>query len=419
MAGMGNYRWVICGLLFVATTILYIDRQIIALLKGTLDQQLHWTNAQYGLVSGVFQATYGLGLLGYGWFIDRVGVKVGYAVTIAGWSLAAMGHSLVNSANGFIAARGALGFAESGNFPSAIKAVAQWFPKKERAFATSIFNSGANVGPLLAPAIIPWIAEKWGWRSTFILIGCLGILWQAAWWALFDTPERQRRVGAAELEYIRSDSAEQAGEKVRWSVLLEYRQTWAFVVAKFLTDPVWWFFLFWLPDYFYKSRGLDIKHSWFYIAAIYGIVTVLSNFGGWVTGFLVKQGWSVTRARKTGMIGFAVCVLPICLTTISGNWTAVILIGIAAAAHQAWSANLFTTVSDIFPKKAVASVVGIGGMAGALGGALFPIFAGYLLDRISARTGYTILFGLCSCAYLIAFLLNHLLAPKFETITLK
>ena len=373
----GHYRWVICALLFAATTILYIDRQILALVKGTLDRELHWTNEQYGDVMAAFQAAYGLGLLGYGWFVDRFGVKIGYALTMAGWSLAAMGHALVRSARGFMVARGALGLAESGNFPSAIKATAQWFPKKERALATAIFNSGANVGPVVAPAVIPPIAEAWGWRSTFLIVGALGFFWQGAWWLFYDLPERQKRLSAGERAYIESDAEEQ-GERVPWRTVLKHRETWAFAAAKFLTDPVWWFFLFWLPDYFKASRHLDIKQSWIYLVCIYGIVTVLSIYGGWLTGFLVRRGWTVTRARKTGLLLFAVCVTPIYFATQAGAWGAVLLIGLAAAAHQAWSANLFTTVSDVFPKKAVASVVGIGGLAGSMGGICFPHFTGAL-----------------------------------------
>ncbi len=419
----GRYRWIICALLFFATTILYIDRQILSLLKGTLDEQFHWTNEQFGDVTAAFQASYGIGLLGYGWFVDRFGVKIGYALTMAGWSLAAAGHSLIFSVRGFIVARGALGLAESGNFPSAIKAVAQWFPKKERALATAIFNSGANVGPVLAPATIPFIAAAWGWRSTFIIVAAMGILWQAGWWFFFDTPQRQKRLGRRELDYIESDADEKAGGgRMSWGLLLKHRQTWAFVVAKLLTDPVWWFFLFWLLDYFKKSRGLDIKQSWVYLVAIYGIVTLLSIYGGWVTGFLVRSGWSVTRARKTGLFFFALCVTPICLATRASLWGAVGLIGLAAAAHQAWSANLFTTVSDIFPKKAVASVVGIGGLAGSIGGIYFPHFTGRLLDHYEKlgqpTQGYSILFGICASAYLAAFVINHLLAPRFAPIRL-
>jgi ACS family hexuronate transporter-like MFS transporter len=420
----GRYRWIICALLFVATTILYVDRQILSLLKGTLDQEFHWTNEQFGDVTAAFQASYGIGLLGYGWFVDRWGVKIGYALTMAGWSLAAMGHSLVFSVRGFIVARGALGLAESGNFPSAIKAVALWFPKKERALATAIFNSGANVGPVLAPATIPFMAAAAGWRSTFIIVGAMGILWQAGWWFFYETPQRQRRLGARELAYIQSDADDPTGGgRVSWPRLLNHRQTWAFVFAKLLTDPVWWFFLFWLPDYFKKSRGLDIQQSWVYLVSIYGIVTILSVFGGWVTGMLVRSGWTVTRARKTGLFFFALCVTPICLATRASLWGAVALIGLAASAHQAWSANLFTTVSDIFPKKAIASVVGIGGLAGSIGGIYFPHFTGRLLDHFEKLNrpteGYSILFGICACAYLAAFGLNHLLAPHFTPIQLE
>ena len=419
----GRYRWFICALMFVATTILYIDRQILSLLKGTLDQQFRWTNQQFGDVTAAFQVSYGIGLLGYGWFVDRFGVKIGYAITMAGSSLAAMGHSLVYSVPGFIAARGALGLAESGNFPSAIKAVAQWFPQKERALATAIFNSGANVGPVLAPATIPFIAAAWGWRSTFIILGAIGIFWQAAWGFFYETPQRQKRLGSRELAYIQSDADEKPdGGGMSWLLLLKHRQTWAFVIAKFLTDPVWWFFLFWLPDYFKMSRGLDIKQSWVYLVSIYGLVTLLSIFGGWVTGFLVRSGWSVTRARKTGMFFFALCVTPICLATRASVWGAVALIGLAAAGHQAWSANLFTTVSDIFPKKAVASIVGIGGLAGSIGGIYFPHFTGQLLDHFEKLNrpteGYSILFAICAGAYLVAFILNHLLAPRFAPIRL-
>jgi ACS family hexuronate transporter-like MFS transporter len=409
--------------MFAATTILYMDRQILSLLKGTLDEQFHWTNAQFGDATGAFQATYGIGLLGYGWFVDRFGVKIGYALTMAGSSLAAIGHSMVYSVRGFIVARAGLGVAEAGNFPSAVKAVALWFPRKERALAAAIFNSGANVGPVLAPATIPFIAAAWGWRSTFIILAAAGILWQAGWWFFYDSPQRQKRLSARELDFIQSDADEkQDGERVAWLPLLKHRQTWAYFVAKLLTDPVWWFFLFWLPDYFKKSRGLDIKDSWVYLVSIYGMVTVLSIFGGWVTGFLVKQGWSVTRARKTGLFFFALCVMPICMATRASIWGAVALIGLAASAHQAWSANLYTTVSDIFPKKAVASIIGIGGLAGSMGGMYFPHFTGQLLDHFEKlgrpTEGYSILFAVCSCAYVLAFALNHLLAPRFTPIRL-
>jgi MFS transporter, ACS family, aldohexuronate transporter len=421
---VGNYRWVICALLFFATTINYMDRQILALLKEILDRKIGWSNEEFGLVNSMFQLAYGVGLLGFGWFVDRFGTKLGYAVSIFLWSVAAASHALVGSVTGFLAARTALGLGESGNFPSAIKAVALWFPKRERAFATSIFNAGTNVGALLAPAIIPWMAFAWGWQSAFLAAGLAGFLWLFFWVPFYQVPEKSQRVRPVELAFIHSDQEEEAEQaKTPWLSLLGYRQTWSFIVAKFLTDPVWWFFLIWLPDYFYKTRGLDIRKSWIHIVTIYGIVTVLSVFGGWITGYLTQRGWTVTRARKTGMFIFALCVLPILFVTKVGDWSAVLLIGLAASAHQAWSANLFTTASDMFPKRAVASVVGIGGMAGSAGGFIFPYVTGRLLDHYEklhqATTGYAILFGICACMYLLAFGLNHLFAPRFEPIRLE
>lgn len=419
----GRYRWVVCALLFFATTINYVDRQILSLLKPILDHDLGWTNEQFGYVNSAFQGAYALGLLGFGWFIDRYGTKIGYGVSIVAWSIAAMGHALVFSISGFLAARVALGLGEGGNFPSAIKAVALWFPKRERALATSIFNSGANVGAIVAPAIVPWIAYTWGWHYAFIAAGVAGFVWLALWLPFYNVPEKVRGLKTAELELIRSDRDEPAAERIPWLKLLAYPQTWSFMVAKFMTDPVWWFFLIWLPDYFKKTRGLDIKNSWVHLVSIYAVVTVLSIIGGWVTGHLANAGWTVTRARKTGMFIFALCALPIVAVTQVGDWTAVLLIGLAGAAHQAWSANLYTTVSDMFPKNAIASVIGIGGMVGSLGGMMFPILTGQLLDRFTAAGnvtgGYAILFGICACAYLVTFALHHLLAPRFEPLKLK
>jgi ACS family hexuronate transporter-like MFS transporter len=420
----GNYRWIVCALLFFATTINYVDRQILSLLKPILDDQLKWTNEQFGQVNAAFQAAYAVGLLLFGALIDRVGTKIGYAVSIAAWSLAAMGHALVGSIGGFFVARLALGLGEGGNFPSAIKSVALWFPKKERAFATALFNSGANVGAIVAPAIIPWLAFTWGWRSAFVAAGLAGFLWLILWLLLYNVPERIRGLRPTELAHIRSDADERIvsgpGSGVGWGRILRYRQAWGFIVAKFMTDPVWWFFLIWLPDYFKKTRGLDIKKSWVHLVTIYTIVTVLSILGSWLTGSLTRRGWGVSRARKTGMFISACFVLPILLVTRAGDWGAVVLIGVAGAAHQAWSANLFTSASDMFPKRALASVVGLGGMAGSLGGILFPLYTGKLLDRFQAAgnitAGYTVLFMICGSAYLIAFAINHLLARKFDPI---
>jgi ACS family hexuronate transporter-like MFS transporter len=415
---IGRYRWLICGLLFLATTINYIDRQVLALIKGTLDTELGWTNAQYGLANSAFQFAYAISLFGFGWFIDRFGVKVGYAVSIAAWSVAAAAHALVGSARGFMMARVGLGLGEGGNFPSSIKAVAHWFPRRERAFATSLFNSGSNVGAIVAPAIVPPIAAAWGWHAAFVIMGIVGMLWLVLWLPFYDDPEKSKRLSRDELAFIRSDPPDASGERrLGWGVLLGYRQAWSFIIAKLMTDPVWWFFLTWLPDYFKKKWALDIKKSWVHLVTIYAIITVLSIVGGWLTGYLKGRGWSVTRARKTGMFIFACCVLPIFFVTSVGPWTAVVLLGVAGAAHQAWSANLFTTTSDMFPKRAVASLVGVGGMAGSFGGIAFPLLAGSLLDRMGT-SGYAVLFAICGSAYLVAFALNHLLAPRFEPINL-
>lgn len=421
---VGNYRWTVCAMLFLATTINYIDRQILSLIKPILDEELGWTNEQFGLVNSFFQGTYGFGLLFFGWFVDRYGAKIGYTVSIVGWSLAAMGHSFVSSIQGFMVARSFLGVTEGGNFPSALKATALWFPKRERAFATAVFNAGTNAGPILAPAIVPWIAYSYGWQSTFIIAGVIGFLWLFLWIPFYNSPEKSKKLSKEEFDFIKSDKDEiETSHKVSWARLLRYRQTWAYIIAKFLTDPVWWFFLIWLPDFFKKTRGLDIKESWMHLVTIYTIVTILSIFGGWITGYLTKQGWTVTRARKTGLFIFALCVVPILFVASSGDWVAVLLIGLAGSAHQAWSANMYTTVSDMFPKYAVASVIGIGGMAGATGGMLFPIFTGRLLDSFTAAGdvsgGYHVLFLICASAYITTFFLHHLLAPKFEQFELR
>ncbi len=422
----GRRRWFICFLLFLATTVNYLDRQILSLLKPILDNELHWSNAEFGEVNAAFQASYAVGLLLFGGFVDRFGTKIGYAVSIAAWSLAALAHAFAGSVGGFFRARVALGLGEGGNFPSAIKAVALWFPKKERALATALFNSGANVGAIVAPAVVPLLALSFGWQSAFVAAGLVGFLWLGLWMVVYEVPEKSR-LSPDEAALIQSDvdaSAPQVQQpKMPWLTILRYRQAWSFVIGKFLTDPVWWFFLIWLPDYFKKTRGLDLKSSWVHLVSIYAIVTVLSIIGGWFAGYLTRRGFSVSRARKTAMFTFAVLVLPILAVTEVGDWGAVLLIGLAGAAHQAWSANLFTTVSDMFPNNAVASVVGIGGMAGSVGGILFPIVAGKVLDRFTAAndvtSGYAFLFGFCGVAYLLAFATSHLLAPKFVPIEMR
>jgi ACS family hexuronate transporter-like MFS transporter len=330
----------------------------------------------------------------------------------------------VSSVFGFGVARVALGLGEGGNFPSSIKAVALWFPKRERAFATALFNSGANVGAIIAPAVVPFMALAWGWRAPFVVMGLAGFLWLLLWLPLYNEPTQVKQLTPEELEHIRSEAESAAAQRNRmsWGEIMRYRQAWSFIVAKFITDPVWWFFLIWLPAYFKNTRGLDIKTSWVHLVSIYVVITVLGVAGGWLVGYLVRKGIGASRARKIAMFTFACTVIPIFFVTRTSAWGAVLLIGIAGASHQAWSANLFTTVSDMFPKNAVAALVGIGGTAGSIGGIIFPFVAGVLLDHFQAAgnitAGYTILFGICGSAYLLAFAANHLLAPRFEPVKL-
>ena len=415
----GNVRWIVVILLFFATTINYVDRQILSLIKPILDKELGWSNTDFGLVNSAFQGAYGLSLLFFGWFVDRFGAKIGYAVSIAFWSVAAMAHSFAGTATGFFLARAALGLGEGGNFPAAIKSVALWFPRSERAFATSIFNAGTNAGAIIAPAVVPVIALTWGWQWAFIGAGVLGLIWLLFWMPWFDVPHK-KSLSAEEVSYIHSDREDESKEPpVQWINLLSFRQTWAFILPKFFTDPVWWFFLIWLPDFFNK-RGLEIKTSWVHLVSIYTIVTILSISGGWLTGYFIGKGWTVNRARKTGMLIFAFCAVPILFVTSVGNWIVVLLIGLAGAAHQAWSANLYTTVSDMFPKSAVASVIGIGGMAGAIGGMLFPPFVGKILDQTTAsgggESGYGIIFAICAFAYLFSWVIMYVLTPDMKKI---
>jgi len=416
----GNIRWTVVVLLFFATTVNYIDRQILSLIKPILDEELGWTNTEFGLVNSAFQGAYGLSLLFFGWFVDRFGPKIGYAVSITFWSLAAMLHAVAGSLSGFAFARTALGLGEGGNFPAAIKSVTLWFPKSERAFATSIFNAGTNAGAIIAPAIVPAIALTWGWQWAFIGAGLMGLIWLLFWLPWFESPEK-KRLSSQELNHIKSGQEDTELNKVTlpWTGLLKYRQTWAFIVPKFLTDPVWWFFLIWLPDFFNK-RGLEIKSSWVHLVSIYTIVTILSIAGGWLTGYFMKKGWSVNKARKTGMLIFATCAVPILFVTSLSNWEVVLLIGLAGAAHQAWSANLYTTVSDMFPGTAVASVIGIGGMAGAIGGMLFPPFVGYIIDQYTtagnADPAYSIIFTICAFAYLLSWGIMYVLTPDMRKV---
>ena len=422
---IGRYRWTIVGLLFAATTINYIDRQVIGLLKPTLTTVFGWDNTTFGEINGLFQFFYAFGLLGFGWLIDRVGTKIGYTISIIIWSVFAMAHALARATFGFTIARAGLGLGESGNFPAAIKSVAEWFPKKERALATGIFNSGANIGAVVAPIMVPLILASFGWQMAFIITGSLGFIWLIFWWFIYEIPSRKKRLSRAEFDYIHSDDepVTNAGTKVPWGKLLGVRQTWAFIFGKFLTDPIWWFFLFWLPDYFSKTFHLNVMKPGWPLVIIYSCTTIGSIGGGYLSGALIKKGWPIYKARKTVMFVFAICVMPIFTVQYFHNmWVVVALISLAAAAHQAWSANIFTTASDMFPKKAVSSIIGIGGMAGSIGGIIFQPLVGGILDyftRIkSATLGYNFIFMICGVAYLVAWLVMHFFAPKMTRVQL-
>lgn len=423
---IGSYRWVVVALLFFATTINYIDRQVIGLLKPTLTAEFGWDNTTFGYINGFFQLFYALGLLAFGRIIDKIGTKIGYTVSIIVWSVAAMGHALVKSTMGFVVARSGLGLGESGNFPAAIKAVAEWFPKKERAFATGIFNSGANIGAVVAPIMVPWILGAYGWKEAFLITGALGFIWLIFWLVIYEIPSRKKGLSQKEFAYIHSDDEEVADTKAKpipWLQLLNIRQTWAFFMGKFLTDPIWWFFLFWLPGYFSDTYKLDLTKPGWPLVIVYSATTVGSIGGGYLSSFLIKSGWTVQRARKMSMLFFAFCVVPIMtIRYFNSEWAIIGLISLAAAAHQAWSANIFTTASDMFPKRAVSSVVGIGGMAGSIGGVLFQPLVGMILDyfeKLGDKTvGYNIIFLICGFAYLLAWLVMHFLIGKRTTVVL-
>ena len=409
---VGSYRWTICALLFFATTINYIDRAVLGILAPVLQKSIGWSEVDYGYIIAAFTTAYAIGLLFVGRFIDKVGTKRGYSASMIVWSLAAMAHAFAGSAFGFGIARFSLGLGESGNFPAAIKATAEWFPKKERALATGLFNSGPNVGTIIALVIVPWITITWGWREAFIFTGLLGFIVLVFWLIFYDIPEKQKRVSNEEIAYIQSDPSDLPAEKIPWIKLLKYRQTWAFVAGKFLTDPVWWFYLYWLPKFLNDRYNLDLAHLGFPLIVIYMMVTVGSIGGGWLSGAFIKRGWSIDGGRKIVMLISALLVVPIVFASSVPEWWAVLLIGLAAASHQSWSANLFTTVSDMFPKKAVGSIVGIGGFAGAIGGSLIAALAGFILQLTGS---YLILFIICGSAYLVALLIFHVLVPRIES----
>jgi ACS family hexuronate transporter-like MFS transporter len=408
---VGYFRWVICALLLFGVTKNYIDRQLLGVLKTTLQHDFHWNDIQYGHLVSYFQIAYAAGMLVMGRLIDRLGTRVGYALAMTFWSIASMAHAAAGSFASFAVARGALGFGEAGVFPASIKCVAEWFPKKERALATGIFNAGTNAGAIITPFVVPTIVRYWGWRSAFLLTGAIGFVWLIFWFWLYRKPEEHPRVSKSELDYIRCDPVE-AGGKIKWSALLPHRQTWTFVVGKFLTDPIWWFYLFWIPDFLQRQHGLVLGNIGLPIATIYIISDVGSIGGGWLSSRLIRRGSSVNAARKITMLICALCVTPIIFAyRIENLWAAVFLIGLAAAAHQGFSANLYTLTSDMFPARAVGSVVGIGGMAGAVGGMLIAEVVGHTLQWTGS---YMIPFVMAGSAYLIALFLIHLLAPKLQ-----
>jgi ACS family hexuronate transporter-like MFS transporter len=416
IASQKRVRYGILALLFFGTTINYIDRQVIGLLKPTLEKEFNWTETDYSNIVMAFSAAYAIGLMGFGRWIDKIGTKLGYSVSVFFWSIAAVAHAFAKSTFGFGLARVGLGVAEAGNFPAAIKSVAEWFPKKERALATGIFNSGANVGAVVAPIMVPAILGAYGWQEAFVITGAVGFIWLLFWWKFYETPARHKKISKEEFDYIHSDNEVVSATEVpvKWTALFKIKQTWAFIFGKLLTDPVWWFFLFWLPSYFSETFNLDLKKPSLPLVIVYTATTIGSIGGGFLSSYLIKKGWNVQRARKTTMFIIALCVLPIMLAQFTKNiWVAVGLISLAAAAHQAWSANIFTTVSDYFPKKDISSVVGIGGMAGSVGGILFPLAIGMILDHYkllgNITAGYNIIFIMCGSAYLLAWIVMHFL----------
>lgn len=428
---IGGYRWTICALVFFATTVNYLDRVVISLLKSDLSAEFNWNDGHYANLEIAFKLTYAIGMLFAGRIIDKLGTKIGYFLATLLWSIAAIAHALVKGTTGFYFVRAALGLTESGNFPAAIKTVAEWFPKKERALATGIFNSGANIGAIIAPLTVPFIAANWGWEWAFIITGSFGFVWIILWFLIYEVPAKHKKLSKEEYLYIESDkedlptiNGEPTVNKISWFKLLQFKQTWAFVLGKFLTDPIWWFYLFWLPDFLQSEYRLTTIEVSVPVAVVYILSTFGSVGGGWLPLNFIRKGWPVFKARKTSMLIYAFLVMPIVFAQLAGEksiWLVVLIIGLATAAHQAWSANIFTTVSDMFPKSAVGSVTGIGGMFGALGGIALTLlvqknlFVYYrAIDQI--EIAYYIMFVICGAAYLTAWLIMHLLVPRMESI---
>ena len=423
-----NYRWIIVALLFFATTINYIDRQIIGLLKPVLEVEFSWSESDFAHIVMAFTAAYAIGLLVMGRLIDKIGTRLGYILIISLWSVAGMMHAMARNAFQFALARFGLGLGEAGNFPAGVKAISEWFPKKERGLATGIFNSGPSVGVVLALLIVPWILSHYRWQEVFWITGAFGFIWLIFWMIFFDIPSRQKRLSSEELEIIhegRDDDTKEAEIKarVKWHKLFAFPQTWALITGKGLIDPIFWFFLFWLPSYFASTYELDLKKPSLELIIIYAATTIGSILGGYFSSLLIKKGWLVMKARKTALFIFAVIELSIILAQYtSAAWMAVAIISLAVAVHQAWATNIFTMASDMFPSEAVGSVTGIAGMAGAVGGILFPLLVGFLLDSYKTAgnitAGYNILFTICGLTYLTAWIIIHLLTRKHAVVSL-
>lgn len=414
-----NIRWWMLSLIFLATTINYLDRQVMGLLKPVLEKEFSWDEKDYSYIVMAFTTTYAIGYMAMGRFIDRVGTKIGYAVSLIVWSLASIGHGLVKSTIGFIIARSTLGISEAGNFPAAIKSVAEWFPKKERALATGIFNSGATVGAILAPLLVPFILGHYGWRQTFVWIGALGMVWIVLWWKFYAVPEKTKNLSKEELQYIKSDQAEKTEEKTKipLSELLKYKVTWSFAIGKILTDPIWYFFMFWLPAYFSDVFKMDLTKPSLPLIVIYSGTTIGSIGGGYLSSFLIKKGWAIGRARSITMLLFALMVVPVMFSKYVDNmWMITIIIAFATAAHQGWGANLMTTVGDQLPNSYVSSVIGFGGMLGSAAGIIFPLFIGIVLDTFkkagNVNGGYNIIFFIAGISYVAAWGLISLINRK-------
>ena len=410
-----SFRWVIVGLLFAANAINYLDRQMIGLLKPTLQHDFGWSERGYGDIVFWFQAAYAVGYVGFGRVIDRIGARIGLATSMIIWTGAHMAHALARSVFGFSLVRAVLGLGEAGAFPGALKAIAEWLPKRERALAVGICNAGTNIGAIITPLLVPAITLAYGWQAAFLLTGVLSILWLVGWWLVYRAPRDQKHVSAPELALINSDPPDPA-ENISWLKLLHHKEVWAYAGAKFLTDPVWWLFLFWLPDFFAKTHALNLKSFGVPLAIIYVASDVGAVSGGWISSGLLARGVSLNSSRKLTMLGCAVLVVPVMFAArVAELWSAVLLLSLATAAHQAFATNLFTLPSDLFPRKVVGSVVGIGGAIGAVGGMLMAQFAGWTLQELGS---YTPIFIACAALYLIALGLIHSLSPRYQAVGL-